>query len=223
MAITCLEAAAQACGEPLTLSTAATLAEGMCCLKQEVPDLAVIDIYLEDGSGITLADTLRQRSDAAKIAFLTISNEFAAESYAVGATDYIIKPPTPEHLERLIRQCQRERYLEKTITLRWHRQEIQLKEKQIHYLKAMGNEVCIYTQGGKVNAYVPMKDIETKLSPELFLRIRRGLITHMGYIRAMATDHCVLENGEEYSLSRKDKADIRKKYYTYQFSKIEEG
>ena len=66
-----------------------------------------------------------------------------------------------------------------------------------------------------------MREIEKQLDDHCFLRIRKGLVTNMGYIKTMEGDYCVLKNGEEYAISRKNKAENRKKFYAYQFSQIE--
>ena len=65
-------------------------------------DLIVLDIYMERRNGIAVAEQIRQTDQSVQIAFCTSSNEFAAETYAVNARDYLQKPITAEKVARLL-------------------------------------------------------------------------------------------------------------------------
>ena len=65
-------------------------------------DLVILDIYLFEQNGIAVAEKIRETDYEVRIAFCTSSNEFASETYAVGAKDYLHKPITVEKVSRLL-------------------------------------------------------------------------------------------------------------------------
>ena len=73
-------------------------------LENNVPDLAFIDIFMGEESGLHIARAIREKSRQAQIVFLTGSNEFAVESYDVEALDYVLKPPTPRSDQAYLRE-----------------------------------------------------------------------------------------------------------------------
>ena len=218
----CIQEATEDYQTPVKLHCFQEVESCLGYLENNVPDLAFIDIFMGGESGLHIARAIREKSRQAQIVFLTGSNEFAVESYDVEALDYVLKPPTPDRIRRTFEKyLQKYNSVEKFIQVKWRREELKIKESSILYIKTTGNETSFYTDNGVVSVYYPLKEIEKQLSPEWFLRLRKGLITSMDYIETMDTGCCTLKNGEEYSLSRKDKAAIRKKYFDYQFSKIE--
>lgn len=60
-------------------------------------DLIFLDIYMRYMGGIETAKKLRLHDRKAAVMFLTSSPDFALESYAVHACDYLIKPVSKEH------------------------------------------------------------------------------------------------------------------------------
>ncbi|MEZ5684425.1 MAG: ActR/PrrA/RegA family redox response regulator transcription factor [Paracoccaceae bacterium] len=74
--------------------TAETVAAGKTIAQNETPAYAVIDLRLEDGNGLDVVETLRQRRPDARIVVLTGYGAIATAVAAVkmGATDYLSKP-----------------------------------------------------------------------------------------------------------------------------------
>lgn len=217
-----IEAAAETYPEESMLEICQTAEACRAFLKSEVPDLVFMDIFMAETSGVDLAREIRSLSTDAKIVFLTSSNEFAAESYEVGAMDYILKPPTQSQVKKVFENYMKtQKSQRRYILVKRGRDEVRIEEAGILYVRTIGNETSIHTKTGVIRAYYPLREIEKQLDVSRFLKVRKGLITSMDYIESMEGDYCVLKNGEEYAISRKNKSENRKKFYDYQFSQIE--
>lgn len=217
-----IEAAAETYPEESMLEICQTAEACRAYLKSEVPDLVFMDIFMAETSGVDLAREIRSLSIDAKIVFLTSSNEFAAESYEVGAMDYILKPPTQSQVKKVFENYMKtQKSQRRYILVKRGRDEVRIEEAGILYVRTIGNETSIHTKTGVIRAYYPLREIEKQLDVSRFLKVRKGLITSMDYIESMEGDYCVLKNGEEYAISRKNKSENRKKFYDYQFSQIE--
>ncbi|MFV0335732.1 MAG: ActR/PrrA/RegA family redox response regulator transcription factor [Tropicimonas sp.] len=71
-----------------------SVAEAMAAIRNAPPAYAVIDLRLEDGSGLDVVEALRESREDARIIVLTGYGAIATAVAAVkmGATDYLSKP-----------------------------------------------------------------------------------------------------------------------------------
>ncbi|MBK1636146.1 ActR/PrrA/RegA family redox response regulator transcription factor [Rhodovulum adriaticum] len=76
------------------VETAETVAAGKAIATGRPPAYAVVDLRLEDGSGLDVVEVLREKRPDAKIVVLTGYGAIATAVAAVkvGATDYLSKP-----------------------------------------------------------------------------------------------------------------------------------
>ncbi|MEZ5720904.1 MAG: ActR/PrrA/RegA family redox response regulator transcription factor [Paracoccaceae bacterium] len=74
--------------------TAETVADGKAKASARPPAYAVVDLRLEDGNGLDVVETIREKRPEARIVVLTGYGAIATAVAAVkaGATDYLSKP-----------------------------------------------------------------------------------------------------------------------------------
>lgn len=77
-----------------SVETAETVSEGKKIALARPPAYAVVDLRLEDGNGLDVVETLRERRPESRIVVLTGYGAIATAVAAVkiGATDYLAKP-----------------------------------------------------------------------------------------------------------------------------------
>lgn len=83
----------------LNIIDAGTVHIGLSLVRQEKPDLAILDVMLPDGDGFSLMKKLRTFTNI-PIIFLTAKDETADKlaGLGLGADDYIVKPFLPQEL-----------------------------------------------------------------------------------------------------------------------------
>src|SRR5690606_20572216 len=81
-------------GRGFEVATAGSVAEAQTLLKASAPAFAVLDMRLEDGSGLTVVEAIRARRPDARVIMLTGYGAIATAVAAVkaGAVDYLSKP-----------------------------------------------------------------------------------------------------------------------------------
>ena len=81
-------------GRGFEVATAGSVAEAQAALKTTAPAFAVLDMRLEDGSGLTVVEAIRARRPDARVIMLTGYGAIATAVAAVkaGAVDYLSKP-----------------------------------------------------------------------------------------------------------------------------------
>jgi len=70
--------------------------------KDKVCEIAFLDIEMRGMSGIELAQKLREIHEKINIVFITGYSEYALDSYAVKASDYILKPITRDAVKQAL-------------------------------------------------------------------------------------------------------------------------
>ncbi len=68
-------------------------------------DVYVLDVVMPDVSGIELGVKLRELGRSGAIIYLTVSPEYAVDSYATQAFYYLMKPVEPERLYHVLDQA----------------------------------------------------------------------------------------------------------------------
>lgn len=83
---------------PLTYKTFRSATELISSMGSSDYDILLLDILMPGINGMQAAHEIRAFDAGVKIVFLTSSPEFAVESYAVKAYDYILKPVSKDKL-----------------------------------------------------------------------------------------------------------------------------
>jgi two-component system response regulator RegA len=83
---------------------AATLSEAIAIIEAAPPAFAVLDLRLNDGSGLTLVQALREARPECRIIMLTGYGNIASAVQAVkaGAVDYLAKPADADDVVRAL-------------------------------------------------------------------------------------------------------------------------
>ncbi|MDO5431192.1 LytTR family DNA-binding domain-containing protein [Eubacterium sp.] len=195
------------------------------CLKairKRPPDIAFIDIFLKKKNGLELAEAVRELNQEAAIVFLTMSNEFASESYRVRAVDYLLKPAGQKQVAEALMRCAKHRNeAVEPLTVHQNREILRIDQRRIEKLESQSNYILIYMNSGEViRARSTLKKIQAQLNADM-LKLRRGVVVNMRSIQTIKNGTCRMKSGEEIILSRHHAKEIREKYYDYQYHLVQ--
>ena len=90
------------------ITSASSVAEGLSAVRMNAPEYAVIDLRLQDGSGLDVVEALEQQRPDARVIILTGYGNIltAVAATRLGAIDYITKPATADELLHMLRAPQ---------------------------------------------------------------------------------------------------------------------
>ncbi|WP_258100498.1 LytR/AlgR family response regulator transcription factor [Marinoscillum pacificum] len=100
------------CPDIEVVGVASGVKEGIQLIKDITPDLAFLDIEMQDGLGFDIIHAFPQRDFS--VIFVTGHNEYAVKAFKFSAIDYILKPIDPDDLERAVNKAKESH--EKTIS-----------------------------------------------------------------------------------------------------------
>ena len=168
-------------------------------------DVVFMDIFLNDENGVDCAMKLRQLDEKVDLIFLTTSWEFGVKSYDVRAADYIVKPATPEKLDRALAYCKVAKLkTAPSIRVTTKNQPLKITLDNILYADYHNRCACIHLK----DCLVPVSGSLLELSEQLtayqqFMSCFKGIVVNLKEIRELGGDYLILKNGERLPVSRR--------------------
>lgn len=214
------------------VGSANNISDAFATIQQAEPDLLLLDIEMGNESGFQLLEKFDNINF--HVAFITAYEEFALKAIKFSALDYIIKPAGIQELKALLTKVQEhpKKQLESQKVkqmfgnfLTGNKGEHKLtlavadgyefiKVDDILYLLADGSYTIFHLlDGSKLTTSKNLKFFEGILTGYGFFRIHNSTIINLKYIKRFnksAGGSVVMENNEEFSLSKSRKEDFMK-------------
>jgi two-component system LytT family response regulator len=157
----------------------------------EKPNLLFLDIQMPGETGF---DLINKIDYSGKIIFVTAYDQYAIRAFEVNAIDYLLKPVTPERLQKSINKLEKERVkpAESEYNLKYDdrlfltlgSQLLFIKIDSIISIESEGDYTKIFTkEGHKGLVSKSMKEWESRLPKNYFCRIHRTTIVNLDFIK----------------------------------------
>ena len=160
------------------------------------PDLLLLDIEMPGLDGIDVARALAARQPSPAVVFITAFDQFAVAAFEVEAVDYLMKPVTPERLQRSLKRARehmRRRaeapakapsptslYLEEF----WASDLsglVRIAARDIDRVSAERDYMRLHVGRRSWLIHHSMNALEEGLDPELFVRLHRSAIVRKDF------------------------------------------
>ncbi|MEG0780051.1 MAG: response regulator [Oscillospiraceae bacterium] len=184
-------------------------------------DAVLLDVCMPGFSGIQTARELRELDKNVKILFLTISPEFAVESYSVNAYHYLIKPASPQTLFPLLDNINSEIHAqaEEGLLLRGRDGVLQIPFSRLEYVEVMNKTVSFHLTDASVRELsAALADFEEALllRPE-FLKVHRSFLLNLRHVQSVGAKGAVTRTGHTIPISRALYAHVKETYLRFLF------
>ena len=169
---------------------AGTVAQARALAKQHGPEVVFLDVNLPDESGFDLLPDLKPGTS---VVFVTSAEEHAAQAFDCEAVDYLLKPVSPERLQKaLARVRQRlaakplaaaslpaDTFLVKTLT-----EKRLVKVGEINRIIAYGEYSWVYWHQNKKGVMLrkSLKQWLSELPRDQFIRVHRRAIVNLAWM-----------------------------------------
>ena len=186
-------------------------------------DLILLDIYMEEMLGVDVARKIRETDFDVRIVFCTTSNEFASESYEVGANYYLQKPVSATSFQRMLKMIRLDDYeMNRFITLP-DGQKIVLRN--ITYTEYYNHTIIIHSKKrADLQTRMSQTEWEALLSEYKFLySCSKGLVVNFHEVESTEDGMFVLKNGEQVPISRRKAKDALEAYAHFRFEEMRKG
>ena len=182
-------------------------------------DIVLLDIQMEEMSGIEVARALRAGQARTILIFVTALKEYAAEAFEVSAFYYLLKPVEPEKFRRVFESaCREAKRLvapgSGQLLFQTRTRSFVVHRREILYVESRKRKVEIHTLRESITVYATMKGMEEQLG-EGFFRCHRGYLVNLAYVAEYGTGSVRLQNGEIVYLARGKYAGFARAYARY--------
>lgn len=172
-------------------------------------DIYVLDIVMPDLSGIELGVRLRELYSGGEIIYLTISPEYAVDSYATRAFYYLMKPTARSRLFQVLDQAVKvlEKQKAACVTVRTKSGLERLRLDEIVYAELAGRAVRYHLAGGGVLDSVTVRaPFQEETAPLLadarFFLSGASFVVNLFYVTAVEKGFLRMDGGSRVPLSR---------------------
>ena len=180
-------------------------AEAVRVMSEIRPDLLFLDIQMPELDGFEVLAALEGDRLPAVI-FVTAFDEYAVRAFEVSAIDYLLKPIDPARFEQALgRALQRMTASPdasgelQSFLSRWRAQRgfatrfvvrsggkvTFVRPQDVDWIDAAGNYVRLHSEGRQHLVRETMKSIESRLDPEVFVRVHRSAIVNIDRVASL--------------------------------------
>ena len=178
------------------IGTARDGAAALAAITELSPELVLLDITMPELDGLAVARALIKHDQAPAVVFVTAHDNFAVEAFDLDAVDYVLKPVTPERLERAVaraiaRRSTRARGEPQWLSEFWvpYRSELlRIAAADVERIDAERDYVRLHVAGRSYLLLQTVSGLEARLDPTRFIRLHRSTILRRNRITGLRHD-----------------------------------
>lgn len=209
---------------PLAYKTFQSATELISNVSSGYYSILLLDILMPGINGMQAAHEIRAFDSGVKIVFLTSSPEFAVESYAVKAYDYILKPVSKDKLFSMLDAviAEEQKPLE-GLTIKTQSGMTRILFSNLAFIEVMNKKLYFnLADGGIREATSSLKELEDKfLARPEFVKVHRSYIVNLWQVGELGSKELVTHSGKSVPISRLLYGKVREAYMKHLF--LEKG
>ena len=183
-------------------------------------DIFMLDVYIGDEMGTTLAREIRAREIDSPIIFLTTSVEHAPQGYETGTLRYLIKPLEPEKFyEAIDAAClQAEKLQSKLIRFKTENGIESINANNIMYSEAHDHYQYIKLDNGQtIKVRTTVSELYALLAKnDGFFRLGSAYIINLRNIKNLTSSAILLYDNTTIPIPRGKHAELKKVFWNFQ-------
>ena len=176
-------------------------------------DIFILDIKMDEVSGMDLAKIIRKENDISEIIFITSLVDYIQEGYIVRAYRYLLKPINYEELKTHLLSCINDIKKKKDNFMMIENKGIVHKVpiNEIMYIEVIKKELTIHTKHTNYKTKSSMDKVEKELEKFKFYRCHKSYLVNMKYIETIDKNEIII-NGNKIPASKHRISDFKKKF-----------
>jgi DNA-binding LytR/AlgR family response regulator len=171
--------------------------EAAAWLKNNSCDILFLDVQMPQQTGVDMLNGLTKKTVTI---FTTAYSDFAADAFDLDAADYLRKPFSFDRFMKAVEKAsdylkfdaQKKSELlasyqgQNFLSFKSDGKFIKIFFSEIIYIEAFQEYIKIFTERGRFATYERMKNIETLLPKDAFMRVHRSYIIPLNRVKAVS-------------------------------------
>ena len=189
--------------------------------NSEVFDLYVLDVLMPELNGIDTGLRLRSLDAEGEIIYLTNANDFAADSYDVGAFFYLLKPVKKDKLFRVLDMAVEKlnRRRSSAVVVATSKGPLRILLERIRYVERVGRCLRYNCTDGTIDSQTIRVSFREAVAPLLvdrrFYRCGASFVLNFQHVSGVNGQQALLDNGQTVDLPRTASSEFKKAWGGY--------
>ncbi len=187
-------------------------------IEELKPDVLFLDVEMPEMNGLQLLKHFPERTF--HVIFTTAHEKYALPALKAAATDYLVKPLSPQDVYDALQKCAPKKIVNETainntntkINLHTSNEILVVDIADIVHVEANNNYSHFYfTNRPKIILSKTLKEFEEQLTIHNFFRVHQSHLINLKFIEAIKSDdgdYILLKYGHRVEISRRRKADF---------------
>lgn len=173
----------------------------------------ILDVLLDDLTGIQLAKEIHNINKDIKIIFCSINPEYSIEAFEVNAFRYLVKPINKLKLFEYLDEIRKNEKESLITLLDYQQKKCTINILDICYIDMNGHLSTIHLKNNfTLTIRKSMKDWILLLNEYCFYLTYKGILVNLKYVSSIEKDIVILKNGNYVYLSRKYRKRFEEKF-----------
>lgn len=174
--------------------------------------ILLLDVMLEDMSGLELAAALRRQHNKTEIIFISINRELAMLGYEVSAARYLAKPLSEEKLREALLYCHGLFQRRRDVLIPTEQGQHRCGLAEIAYVEAYDRGTRFFLESETIVSRMKFKDAEQLLDPFGFAVCHRSYLVNLSQVRLIRHYELELKDGRIVPIGKARYGEIRKRF-----------
>lgn len=179
-------------------------------------NIIILDVLLQDTTGIEEARKLHQLNQELKIIFCSTNKDYSIEAFEVSGFRYLVKPIVKNKLFEYIDDAVK-LFDESMIIVTDINQRIRkISQVNICFIEMYKRKSIVHLKNdSKIMVIRTMKEWEKILNNRYFVISYKGILVNIRQVKSIEDNTVVLKNNEEVYLSRNYRKQFTNTFYNY--------
>ena len=187
--------------------------DALTYLSENLVDLIFLDVEMPGASGFELMDRLVY---SPQVILTTSKTEYAYDAFQYNVTDYLKKPFTYQRFLESLQKVEKKKQEDDGgeandhIFIKADGKLVRLQNDDILYIESMGDYVKFITAERKYITHNTIKNLETKVDAQRFMKVHRSYIVNLSRIDDIQENQLYIK-GSVIPVSKAHKARVMQK------------
>ena len=173
----------------------------------KMPYVCFLDIILPGMDGISLAEEMRKNGYKGHIVFLTISNDYAVQSYKVKAFSYLLKPTCKSEVSKVLQDLKEALKADNAqgIPIKTKKMSSFILFKDLSHVEVSRHKVYFrLTSGDEIVVNASLSEIASKLLEDSrFIQCHGSFVVNMDEIKSIYGQWIMMRCGAKIPVSKR--------------------
>jgi DNA-binding LytR/AlgR family response regulator len=160
-------------------------------------DLMFLDIQMPEVTGVTFLKALENKPVTI---FTTAFRKYALEGFDLGVVDFLLKPIAQERFEQALDRALKlmeisKKPVQQFLEIKEGTEAMMVDVNDIIYLQGLKDYSVIFTAAKKYMVLGSLKNYETRLPQDRFLRVHKSFIVNLDHFKSVKQQKIYLDHG----------------------------